>query len=467
LASETSHSAAEALRSLPQVERLMGEPPAIRLSEAFSRKAVTAAVRAELQDLRSAMRDGAPMPFAADPFFKSVAARLERAAGAGLRRAVNATGIVLHTNLGRAPLAAQALEAAADIARGYANLELDLASGRRGRRHAGAAALLRELTGAEAGLVVNNNAAAVLLALSALAAEGEVVVSRGELVEIGGSFRIPDIIAFSRARLVEVGTTNRTRLADYERAITPETRVLLKVHPSNYRIEGFTSSVTTGKLAALAHERGLLLVEDLGSGSLVDLRGLGLAHEPSVPETVAAGADLVTFSGDKLLGGPQAGLIVGRETLIARLERYPLMRAVRPDKLTLAALEATLRLYQSPERLPETVPVLAMLAQGVPRLQARAERLLALLAGIPALEAEIVPDVGYAGGGSLPEAGIPTRVVRVLPERTSVEELARRLRIRRPAVVGRIAEGWLRLDMRTVTDEETTEIARALGEVLR
>jgi L-seryl-tRNA(Ser) seleniumtransferase len=455
-------------RALPQVGRLIATPAGQELCRCFSRPAVVAAARAELEAARRSLLDGgdAGRSVSIAAILEGVGARLRERETAGLRRAINATGIVLHTNLGRAPLAAEALAAVAEIGDGYSNLELDVTTGRRGSRHRAAADLLCELAGAEAALVVNNNAAAVLLTICALAAGGEVVVSRGELVEIGGSFRIPDIIGQSGARLVEVGTTNKTRLADYARALTPETRVLLKVHPSNYRIVGFTGAVSTDALAALGREHGPVVIEDLGSGSLIDLRRFGLPHEPTVPEALGAGADLVTFSGDKLLGGPQAGLIVGRRALIERLERHSLLRALRADKLTLAALQATLQLYRDPDRLKQALPVLAMLAQDEGALQARAERLQALLAGVDGLDVEIAAEVGYAGGGSLPEAGIPTRALRLRPRNIGVDELARRLQAHRPPVVARIAHGRLVLDPRTVRDGEVAEVGQAVREGL-
>jgi L-seryl-tRNA(Ser) seleniumtransferase len=464
----TERLAGAGLRALPQVQRLIATPSGLELCRQFSQDAVVRAARAELAARRRALLEGdkAPEPASIESILEGIGARLRRLESAGLRRVINATGIVIHTNLGRAPLAAEALATAAEVAAGYANLELDLATGRRGSRHGHVADLLCELTGAEAALVANNNAAAVLLTLAGLAAGGEVIVSRGELVEIGGSFRIPDIIAQSGARLVEVGTTNKTRLADYERAIGPQTRALLKVHPSNYRIVGFTSAVSTGELASLAREHGQIVIEDLGSGSLVDLRRFGLPHEPTVPETLGAGADLVTFSGDKLLGGPQAGLIVGRRAPIERLKQHPLMRAFRPGKLTVAALQATLKLYRAPERLISALPVLAMLSEPEETLATRAERLRTLVAAIDGLEAETAPEVGYAGGGSLPEAAIPTRVVRLRPQRIGAGELARRLQAHEPAVVARIASERLVLDLRTVRDDEVAEIGRALREVL-
>jgi len=461
-----------ALRALPPVHRLVDGDGARALLAEFPRPAVLGAIRAHLAAVRRQLRDGAAaaIPAFDEPaFFAIVRADLDRRRLAGLRRVVNATGIVLHTNLGRAPLAAEAVDAVAEAARGYANLEYDLESGRRGARDGAVEELLRELTGAEAALVVNNNAAAVLLALSGLAAGGEVVVSRGELVEIGGSFRIPDIVRQGGARLVEVGTTNKTRLADYEAAITADTRVLLKVHQSNYRIVGFTGAVPAEALAALVrnHDGAPAVVEDLGSGTLVDLRRFGLPYEPTVGDRLAAGIDLVTFSGDKLLGGPQAGVIVGCRDLVDRLRRHPLLRALRVDKMTLAALAATLRLHLDPERLVRAVPVLRMLAQDEAALRARAVRLRdETAAAAPGLAAHLRLDEGvsYAGGGSLPGTEIATVLIALSPpDGLSVDEIARRLRTSEPAVVGRIEAGCLLLDMRTVADDEVPEIARALA----
>jgi L-seryl-tRNA(Ser) seleniumtransferase len=330
-------------------------------------------------------------------------------------------------------------------------VEFDLSSGGRGSRTQGIEPLLRRLTGAEAALAVNNNAAAVLLALSGLAAGGEVVVSRGELVEIGGGFRIPDVIQQGGARLVEVGTTNKTRLADYERALTPATRVLLKVHQSNFRLTGFTQETPLAELADLARARGLLVVHDLGSGAVVDLRRFGLPAEMTVQQSIAAGADVVAFSGDKLFGGPQAGLLAGRAAAIDPLRRHPLLRALRLDKLTLAALEATLALHG--DAAPETIPVLRMLAQTPAALRARAERLAALLG--PA--SRVQPTVGFAGGGTLPDAGIAS--VGVALCHPDAEALKARLRAGAPPVIARIAEGRVLLDMLTVDDAEIEAIA--------
>ena len=458
------------LRALPPVQRLLESEAAAALMAATSRQAVTEAVRQALDQSRDAIRGGGRPPSAED-ILLAAAQRLHHEAQPALRRTINATGIVLHTNLGRAPLAAQAVQAASEAARGYCNLEFDLEEGRRGERAAGLAGLLRAVSGAEAGLCVNNNAAAVLLALSALAgadtagvpgtggsgAPGEVVVSRGELVEIGGGFRIPDVIQQGGARLVEVGTTNRTRLSDYAAAIGPHTRMLLRVHQSNYRIVGFTSAPAPAEIAALAHEHGLLMMDDLGSGSLHDLRPFRCPPEPTVREAVEAGADVVAFSGDKLLGGPQAGILVGREASIARMRRHPLLRALRLDKMCLAALEATLRLHV---QAPMALPVMRMLAQNEAVLQARAERLCALLPDsvlwrIEGTEAQV-------GGGSLPGTRLASRAVGLAAEAMGADALALALRRNRPAVAGRIAADLVLLDMIAVADEEVEEIAAAV-----
>jgi L-seryl-tRNA(Ser) seleniumtransferase len=359
-----------------------------------------------------------------------------------LRRVLNATGVIVHTNLGRAPLAAAALEQVADAARGYSNLEYDLAAGGRGSRQAHLADLLRRLTGAEAALVVNNNAAAVLLVLAALAEGREVLVSRGELIEIGDGFRIPDVLARSGAHLREVGTTNRTRAADYEQAIGPETAVLLRVHQSNFRVVGFTELPRLEELAQVAQRHELMLVDDLGSGALVEV-----GDEPTARASLAAGADLVCFSGDKLLGGPQAGVVVGRADLVERLRRHPLQRALRADKLTLAALEGTLRLALE---APHEVPVLRMLREPAESVRARAQRLAELVGG------DVEETVARAGGGSLPLAELPSFACAV------EEELAPRLRTGEPPVVGIVRDGKLLLDCRTLRDDELDEIASAV-----
>jgi L-seryl-tRNA(Ser) seleniumtransferase len=371
-----------------------------------------------------------------------LAEELRAARAPRLRRVLNATGVIVHTNLGRAPLAAAALDQVADAARGYSNLEYDLDAGARGSRQAHVAVLLRRLTGAESALVVNNNAAAVLLALAALAEGREVLVSRGELIEIGDGFRIPDVLTRSGALLREVGTTNRTRATDYEEAIGPDTAVLLRVHQSNFRVVGFTEQPSVDELAQVAQSHKLVFVDDLGSGALVDV-----GDEPTPRGSIAAGADLVCFSGDKLLGGPQAGIVVGRADLVERLRRHPLQRALRADKLTLAALEGTLRLAL--ER-PDEVPVLRMLREPPELVRARAERLAELVAG------DVEETVARACGGALPLAELPSYACAV------EEELAEPLRAAEPPVVGIVRDGRLLLDCRTLADPELDEVAAAV-----
>ncbi|WP_142848484.1 L-seryl-tRNA(Sec) selenium transferase [Telmatospirillum sp. J64-1] len=460
--SQTRNRGSDVLRALPQTHLLLEMPEAQALREEFSRRSLTRAVRARLGELRQEWRHKDDLLFSPGRFFAEIRARLERESRPHMCRVINATGIVIHTNLGRAPLPSQALTAVVEAAEGYSNLEFDLEDGRRGSRYGAVPELLRELTGAEAALVVNNNAAAVLLALSALAQGGEVVVSRGELVEIGGSFRIPEVIAQGGARLVEVGTTNRTRTKDYEAALGPETRAFLKVHQSNYRITGFTAAPPLADLVTLAHGHGLPVIEDLGSGTLIDLPALGLPHEPTVREIIKAGVDLVTFSGDKLLGGPQAGLIVGRKALIERLKAHPLLRALRIDKLNLAALEATLRLYRDADRPQDRLPVLSMLSQDIARLESRAHSLAEQLSA-QGWDARVEVGQAEAGGGALPGAAIATRLVTI--GHADVTGLARRLRLCRPAVVARLHGGRLVLDMRSVSDEEANLIAQAFRQV--
>jgi L-seryl-tRNA(Ser) seleniumtransferase len=425
------------LRDLPSVDRLLGDD----VLAAAPRPVATAAARAALERARETIRAGG------EPGDVVAAARaeLERLAAPALRRVLNATGVIVHTNLGRAPLAPAALARAVDVGAAYSNLELDLASGRRGSRQDHVADALRRLTGAEGALVVNNNAAAVLLALAALADGREVVVSRGELVEIGDGFRIPDVLARSGARMVEVGTTNRTRAADYARAIGVDTALLLRVHQSNFRIVGFTERAGTEELAEVARGAGVWLVEDLGSGALADL-----GDEPTAASSLAAGADLVSFSGDKLLGGPQAGIVVGRGELVERLRRHPLQRALRADKLTLAALEGTLALHEDPERARREIPVLRMLDEPVERVRERAERLAGLVGG------EVEETVARVGGGALPLAELPSAACAI------EESLAGPLRLGDPPVLGIVRDGRLLLDARTLADSEVDEAARAV-----
>ncbi|MFN2471895.1 MAG: L-seryl-tRNA(Sec) selenium transferase [Gaiellaceae bacterium] len=426
------------LRDLPSVDELLRDE---RLA-ALPRPVALEAVRSALASAREEIRLGHdPGELAARVLAEADALERPR-----LRRVLNATGVLLHTNLGRAPLAAPALARVTELGAGYSNLEYDLEAGSRGSRQELVAPLLRRLTGAEAALVVNNNAAAVLLALAAIAEGRDVLVSRGELVEIGDGFRIPEVLDRSGARLVEVGTTNRTRAADYERAVTAETALLLRVHQSNFRVVGFTELPRIDQLAAVARRHDLPLVDDLGSGTL-----LALGDEPTVRESLAAGADLVCFSGDKLLGGPQAGIVVGGAELVERLRRHPLQRALRADKLTLAALEGTLALYLDPERALREIPFLRAFHEPAGRVRERAERLAAAVGGA------VEETLARAGGGALPLAELPSFACAV------EEELAAPLRLGEPPVVTLVRDGRCLLDCRTLSDDEVAEVATAVA----
>jgi L-seryl-tRNA(Ser) seleniumtransferase len=448
---------------------LLASPALAPWVEAYGRARVHRVATRVLQEWRQRLAAGDPQ--AASPTPEAVVAvigsALRREATASLRRVINATGVVLHTGLGRAPLAPEAIMAIAATAAGYCNLELDLERGERGHRSDLVAGLLRDLTGAEASLVVNNNAAAVLLVLTALAAGREVVVSRGELVEIGGGFRVPEVMAQGGARLREVGTTNRTHLRDYQEALGPDTALILRVHQSNFRLVGFQAAPPLGELVDLARGRGLPLVYDLGSGHL-GARGAGRAAalgEPGVQEALAAGVDLVTFSGDKLLGGPQAGLLLGRADLVARCARHPLQRALRVDKLTLAALHATLGLYARGVAAAR-VPVLRMLEATYAELAARAERLAAAVRRALEGHAEVTvqQEDSAAGGGSLPGQALPTAVVAVVPRLLPAAAAQERLRCGEPPVLARVREDRLLLDPRTLATEDETELPALLRE---
>jgi L-seryl-tRNA(Ser) seleniumtransferase len=449
------------LRALPSVDRLVRDALGRPEVSGIPRARLTAMVREVLDGERRRLLAGAGT---ADG---SLVGRVVEMAGRtgrfSLRPVVNATGVVLHTNLGRAPLSPLAVERLAAVATGYSNLELDVATKERGSRYTHVEGLLERLTGAEEALVVNNNAAAVLLALDTLARGREVVVSRGELIEIGGEFRIPDIMARSGATLREVGTTNRTHPRDYAEAIGPATALLLKVHTSNYRVVGFTAGVSSRDLAAIGRERGVPVMEDLGSGSLLDLRRWGFPHEPTVQEVVGAGVDVVTFSGDKLLGGPQAGIVVGRQAMVTRLARNPLNRALRIDKLTLAALEATLDAYDTGQAA-EALPALRLLTEPLDAVRRRAQRVVARLdpGTRERTGARVVEGHAQVGGGALPTVELPTAAVAL--GRTA--EDARRLDVdlRRGAlpVIGRIADDRLLLDCRTVLPSQVAALAAAV-----
>lgn len=408
--------------------------------------------------MRAHARAGSDIPEDA-ALIDTIVVRLAREESHGLLAVLNGSGILLHTNLGRAPLAPEALRAMVEVAGGYSNLEYDLASGERGSRYTRLSALLRETTGAEDGIVVNNCAAAVLLILDTFAKDREVVVSRNQLVEIGGGFRLPDVLRRSGAHLVEVGATNKVYLADFERALTANTALLMRSHTSNYRIEGFTSDVEPADLARLGKRAGIPTVEDLGSGVLVDLERWGLPHERTVREVVADGIDLVAFSGDKLLGGPQAGIIVGRSAAIARLRTNPLLRALRVDKATVAALAATLRLYLEPGEV-ERLPFYAMLATTSAELRTRAETIAARLEAA-GRSAKVIETSGFAGGGSLPMHQIASIALAVRPQRGDINAYTDRLRAARPPLVSRAVDAWVLVDMRTIPatrDADLTDV---------
>jgi L-seryl-tRNA(Ser) seleniumtransferase len=450
------------LAALPSVERLLRHPDCGELITGYGRLAVLESIRRVLEEVRSGMRADRSFDLPSDSaILERVSRRLVNQAKPSLRPVFNLSGTVLHTNLGRAPLPEVALEAVTLAARDPSNLEYDLATGRRGDRDSHVEAQLCSLTGAEAATVVNNNAAAVLLVLNTLAMRKEVPVSRGELIEIGGSFRMPDIMARSGCRLREVGTTNRTHFSDYQAAIGSKTGLVLKVHTSNYSIEGFTASVPETDLARLCHERGVPLVVDLGSGTLVDLRNLGLPHEPTPYECLSNGADLVTFSGDKLLGGPQAGIVVGRRDLVEKMKRNPLKRALRVDKLTIAALAAVLALYRNPERLAQRLPVLRALTRTATSVRESAERLRLVLdrrlSGTASVE--VIECESQIGSGALPTQRIPSAGLAIRPVTgkrgagAALERLAAAFRNLPGPVIGRIQGGALILDLRCLEDE--------------
>jgi L-seryl-tRNA(Ser) seleniumtransferase len=441
-------------RDLPSVSSLLETSGVKWLLEQHPRRVVLDAVRNSVEAARAA--GGSQQT--EEQWVEAIASAVRESTSSSLRRVINATGVVLHTNLGRAPLADAAISAIAHIAEGFSNLEYDIETGQRGSRYSHCVGLLRQLTGAEDALVVNNCAAAMVLSLNALAQKKEVLVSRGELVEIGGSFRIPDIMARSGAKLIEVGTTNRTHDDDYRRAITPKTAAIVKVHRSNFSIEGFTSEVSVERLAFIAAEHGLPVIHDLGSGLLLPLDDYGLSGEPTASVAVAAGATLVLMSGDKLLGGPQAGIILGSRAAIGKLRKNPFARAMRVDKLTLSALEATLRLYLEPERALKEVPILAMLTQRVEEIESRARSIGTSLRSHN-IDSEIAPTTASVGGGAFPTDGIPSMAVVLQSDANRTEE---RLRQGEPAVIGRIADGNLLLDLRSVLPREDAVLVRAI-----
>ncbi|MFP4030612.1 MAG: L-seryl-tRNA(Sec) selenium transferase [Desulfococcaceae bacterium] len=460
------------LRQLPGVDRVLEWAHAEPGLAETPKPVLVRCIRKSLEDFRADIlsnQDGTSgESLSRERILRRVGADVSRAMTPSLRRVINAAGVVVHTNLGRSLLAPEALEAVLEIAGNYSNLEFDLAKGRRGIRYAAIEEILCEISGAEAAMAVNNNAGAVLLCLDTLARDREVIVSRGELVEIGGSFRIPDVMAKSGAILREVGTTNRTHPRDYERAIGPDTALLLKVHQSNYSIVDFTKEVSGPELSSIGRAHGVPVMNDLGSGSFLDFGRYGLLREPTVQEAAAAGAEVVTFSGDKLLGGPQAGLIVGKKEMIDRIRKNPLTRALRVDKMTLAALEATLRLYRDPKRAVEIVPTLRMMTEPLSAVTARAERFrqAAENLSIPGLRCVLVEGVTRVGGGSLPLQKLPTRCAALTVAGWSVNRLETALRNASTPVIGRIEDEQLLLDFRTVRDSEADRMAEILDGIL-
>ena len=452
------------LRNLPSVNQLLESPQLKKMVETINHGVVADGVRTFLDDLRSKVSDASdeiPIPTPAEMADK-IANWISNEERPYLRPVINGTGIILHTGLGRAPLAKQAIAQVAAIASGYASVEIDLANGDRGQRIKSVERLICELTGAEAALVVNNNAAATMLTLSAMAAGKEVIVSRGQLIEIGGSYRLPDVMECSGAKLREVGTTNKTHLADYEKAIDPElTGALLKVHPSNFEIVGFTKTISTKELAKLASQHGLPVIDDIGSGALVDYAQFGLQDEPIAAQSIRDGADLILFSGDKLIGGPQCGIVAGKKKYIDKILKDPLMRAMRVGKMTLAALNATLSLYRDDEKAKQEIPLLRMLSMPIENLKLRAEKLALQLDAVSAVSScEAIEEEAMLGGGSLPAQKIPTWCVSISPS-VSVDSLTAKLRNSEPAVLGRVQKDRLLLDMRTVSPSDDLALVKA------
>ena len=448
----------DARRELPSVNSLLETSGVRSLLAQHPRRVVLDAVRSAVDDARSS----GDAPRTEEQWVESITSVVRRNTQSSLRRVINATGVVLHTNLGRAPLAEVAIRAIEEAAGGFSNLEYDIETGQRGSRYSHCVGLLRQLTGAEDALVVNNCAAAIVLSLNTLAQRKEVLVSRGELVEIGGSFRIPEIMARSGAKLVEVGTTNRTHDDDYRRAITPKTGAIVKVHRSNFAIEGFTADVSVERLAFIAAEHGLPVIHDLGSGLILPLDAHGLTGEPTASAALASGATLVLMSGDKLLGGPQAGIILGASSVVAKLRKNPFARAMRVDKLTLSALEATLRLYLEPERALKEIPVLVMLTESAAEVESRA-RAVARTLSEAGLAAEVIATSSSVGGGAFPTTEIPSSAIVLQGNAAELEE---KLRHAEPPVIGRISDGKLLLDLRTVLAREHAILCRAVLQAL-
>ena len=455
----------ELLRTLPAITELLKSETVADWLRQHPQPLVTECLRRALAELRRQILDGA-QSVGTESLLEQAESFLQHATEPHVREAINATGIILHTGLGRAVLPAGVVDSMLGELKGYCTLAVDRESGERAERDELVEYILTELTGAEAATVVNNNAAATMLVLAALAAQKEVIVSRGQLIEIGGSFRLPEVMAQSGARLVEVGATNRAHPKDYQKAVTENTAAILRAHPSNYRVVGFTSEVPLRELAELAHGRNLLLMDDLGAGALVDLKQFGLPHEPTVRESIEAGADVVLFSGDKLIGAGQCGIIVGKKSLIEKIRKHPLMRAVRVDKTCLMALERTLQLFRDPARLAREHPTYRMISTPMDVLKSRAKKLARLIsAEAPKVSTEICESEAFLGSGSLPTEGIPSLVVTVSIPEMSASELARRLRLDDTCIFGRIADDCVWLDVRTLTDGQLTLVAAAFGRI--
>ena len=455
------------LSRLPSVDEILKGPEGSAWLRSFPRAIVIQAIREVIAGERQKIVDGENPEISLAALLPDIARQIQSLSSYSLLPVINATGIVLHTNLGRAVLSERALENVVAVSRGYANLEYDLAAGKRGKRYVHTGRILRQLLGSEDALIVNNNAAAVFLSLNTLAKNREVIVSRGELVEIGGSFRVPDVMTASGAVLREVGTTNKTHLYDYSRAVSEKTGLILKVHQSNYKVIGFTEDVPISDLVRLGNDQGLPVMYDLGSGNLIDLKPYGIHTEPSVQEILRSGVDIITFSGDKLLGGPQGGIIVGKKDLIEKIRKNPLARAVRVGKMTIAAFEATLMEYLDPDQAMKNIPVLDMLFQPVEAIRMRARKLAAGLRRKPAAaEIRVIKDISKAGGGSLPEAALDTYVVAVAPSHISVNDLEKRLRSGATPVIARIREHTLLLDARTIRNDDITLLVEIVSTAL-
>jgi L-seryl-tRNA(Ser) seleniumtransferase len=456
------------LKDIPSVDECLKSSYGAGWLEAFPRKTVLKAVRDVIDIKRKEILDGRTPDVALDIISHDIKERIKELSAYKLRPVINATGVVIHTNLGRALLSEEALKNINDLAASYSNLEYDLSTAKRGKRYSHIKEIILELTGAEVVIVVNNNAAAVLVCLNTFAKDREVIVSRGELVEIGGSFRIPEVMRSSGAILREVGSTNKAHLRDYENAVCGSTALLLKVHPSNYKVIGFTQEVSMEELVKLGKEFRLPVVADLGSGCIIDLEKYGVVGEPTVQSVIRSGVDIVTFSGDKLLGGPQAGIILGRKKYIQKIQKNPMLRAIRIDKLTLAALEATFMQYLDEDKAVKDLPSLRMLTEPVDVIKKRARKIFtAVKKGASAdADIEVVPEQSRAGGGSLPETDFPTFVVSVRPRKISVNKLEKRLREGAPPVIARIQEGTLLIDARTVPDREVKILSECIIEAL-